>query len=255
MEIANTPSPSESRLPLAPLNTLPLHTFEHICSYIPRTSLYPLSLASRFCNEATTQQRFSRIQFTIRSKFNLSEDLKVWRTVLSRGDRFRHVRRLVLVGHMMNRSSDDCDDGDSDSDSGSDYSDIESEKTEDCSELDSESENESGSDSDRDIAVKSLRFFPSRPHATPEHKTIQHDAWLPLAEFLGQLTDLKDLVYACTTQLPKCILEALHQHQPKCRLHVRTFSLRSLYEERDQPHDVDTDELALVKSPCLYSIC
>ncbi|KAG7288124.1 hypothetical protein NEMBOFW57_007647 [Staphylotrichum longicolle] len=149
-------------------------------------------------------------------------------------------------------SDDDSDDG-SDDDSDDD-SDTESDKTEDYSVADSESDNESDSDSDRDIAVKSFRFFPSRPHATAEHKRIQHNAWLPLVKFLGELTGLKDLVYACTTQLPKCVLEALHQAHPQCRLHIRTFSLRSLYQEKDQPHDIDPDELALVKSPCLYSI-
>ncbi len=45
--------------------------------------------------------------------------------------------------------------------------------------------------------------------------------------FLGQLPGLKDLVYACTHQVPACLLATLRQHHPRSRLHVHTFSLRN----------------------------
>ncbi|KAK3898160.1 hypothetical protein C8A05DRAFT_47445 [Staphylotrichum tortipilum] len=69
-----------------------------------------------------------------------------------------------------------------------------------------------------------------------EHKRAHDEAWLPFAEFLGQLPALTDL-----------------DHR-KSRLHVRTFSLHSLYQHRDQLHDIDPDEFELATLPCLYSI-
>jgi hypothetical protein len=89
---------------------------------------------------------------------------------------------------------------------------------------------------------------------TPQYKQAQREAWLPFAQFLGQLPGLTDLVYACINQIPACVLDALHQHLPRSRLHVRTFSLRSLYQERDQLDDIDPDEYLLATSSCLYSI-
>ncbi|KAK3896562.1 hypothetical protein C8A05DRAFT_39898, partial [Staphylotrichum tortipilum] len=80
------------------------------------------------------------------------------------------------------------------------------------------------------------------------------ETWLPFARFLGWLPALTDLVYACTHQVPACLLAALHEHHPRSRLHVRAFSLRSLFQKRDQLHDIDPDERALATSPCLYSI-
>ncbi|KAL2166913.1 hypothetical protein VTG60DRAFT_2021 [Thermothelomyces hinnuleus] len=115
-------------------------------------------------------------------------------------------------------------------------------------------DDDSDDDSDTDTDNESNFFEPGSPALSPGHKRAQHEAWLPFAQFLGQLPGLTDLVYSCTHQVPACVLTALHQHHPKSRLHVRTFSLRSLYQERDQLHDIDPDEFALATSPCLYSI-
>jgi hypothetical protein len=47
----------------------------------------------------------------------------------------------------------------------------------------------------------------------------------------------------------------LHNDLPRSRLHVHTFSLRSLFQQRDRLHDIDDDEYVLATSPSLYSIC
>ncbi|KAH6844613.1 hypothetical protein B0I37DRAFT_343081 [Chaetomium sp. MPI-CAGE-AT-0009] len=216
----------------APLETLPLHLFEYLCQYVPRRSLFSLSMASRVCYHAATPQRLSRVKLTIRDKEKLRGDLEKLVTMLGRHNLFRHVRRVVAIGCMNNGDkfddyyrkigpailADDDDDSDGDSESG----------------------------------------FGSKFHAGPalstEQKQAQHEAWLPFAQFLGQLPALSDLVYACTHQIPPCVLGALHQHHPKSRLHIDAFDLRSLYQERDQLHDIDPDDFALATSPCLYSL-
>jgi hypothetical protein len=78
----------------------------------------------------------------------------------------------------------------------------------------------------------------------------------PLAASIAQMPVLKDLTYNYACQLAPCILEAIHQFRPQCRLHINTFLLRCL-NEPDQFHpflDLENHELALATSPCLHSI-
>ena len=118
---------------------------------------------------------------------------------------------------------------------------------------------ESDSDEDEDGFCKPSKGVVEKSHGasplpTHEEREEQNKAWLPLAQFLDQLPDLKDLIYAYSNQIPMSILSSLHQHHPINRLHVHTFSLRSLFQPRDRPHDIDPDEFVLATSPCLSSI-
>ncbi|KAI4868615.1 hypothetical protein F4820DRAFT_409920 [Hypoxylon rubiginosum] len=77
------------------------------------------------------------------------------------------------------------------------------------------------------------------------------EQWRPLANLIRQLPMLSDVIYQCSTQFPPCLLEALHEHQPVCRLHVDSFRLRCL---GSTPMKMDQHELMLITSPCLHSI-
>ncbi|KAF2170888.1 hypothetical protein M409DRAFT_51134 [Zasmidium cellare ATCC 36951] len=82
----------------------------------------------------------------------------------------------------------------------------------------------------------------------------QDSSWRPVADLLEMLPGVRDLIWTCPQQFPPCLLRSLHEHEPlsSCRLHLRTFSLRSFethLEEIADPH-----ELMLVQSPNLYSI-
>lgn len=79
------------------------------------------------------------------------------------------------------------------------------------------------------------------------------DAWRPLSHFIRKLC-LTDLVYVCSHQIPVCVLKVLHQYSPETRLHMHTFSLRSLYQPRDKIHHIDPDEYLLATSPSIYSV-
>lgn len=78
-------------------------------------------------------------------------------------------------------------------------------------------------------------------------------AWMPLARFLARLPAVRDYIFDCKNQVPVCVLSALHQNHPKCRLHVSRFWLRSLIQSESDQHDIEPDEMALIKSPCLHS--
>jgi hypothetical protein len=74
-------------------------------------------------------------------------------------------------------------------------------------------------------------------------------AWKPVAKLLQRCPALSDLEYELDIQLAPCVLDALHQYHPRCRLHLRTFCARSLMGSEPDKH-----ELALASSPCLRSV-
>lgn len=74
-------------------------------------------------------------------------------------------------------------------------------------------------------------------------------AWTPIVALLQRCPALSDLIYELEYQLPPCVLDSIHQYHPHCRLHLRTFCVRSLMGNNPDKH-----ELALASSPCLHSI-
>jgi len=74
-------------------------------------------------------------------------------------------------------------------------------------------------------------------------------AWTPVVALLQRCPALSDLIYELEYQLPPCVLDAIHRYHPHCRLHLRTFCVRSLMGP-----EPDKYELALASSPCLHSI-
>lgn len=77
-------------------------------------------------------------------------------------------------------------------------------------------------------------------------------AWKPLAMTIGdQFQHISDFIWVCQNQFPPFLLRALEQYHPACRLHIRTFSLRSLriLEGEEDGVEVDNDEAMGGKSP------
>jgi hypothetical protein len=81
----------------------------------------------------------------------------------------------------------------------------------------------------------------------PIHKDDRH--WRPVASLIKDLPALRDLVYRPDEQFPPCLLDALHNYQPSCVLHLQTFNLGSVQED-----STDSYEYKLITSPSLYSI-
>lgn len=48
--------------------------------------------------------------------------------------------------------------------------------------------------------------------------------WEALGDLLQHLPSLKSFVYACSYQLPACILRVLESAKPSCGLHLETFA-------------------------------
>ncbi|KAJ5267136.1 hypothetical protein N7478_009944 [Penicillium angulare] len=98
-----------------------------------------------------------------------------------------------------------------------------------------------------------LRPFPRHhfPNGLWEYTIEEDKKWPPVADLIRKMPQLRDLLYGGLTQFAPCLLEALHQSRPSCRLWLNTFKLNSLWDGDGQ---IDPHELALVSSPCLYSI-
>jgi hypothetical protein len=247
-----TTSPSSSLL-----ETLPLLVLESICEYLAhgdskRRSLFVFSLTSKYCCFAASSQRFERICFKLRGRKKLRPDLDRWDKILGINGRARYVRRVKVVGFMpwlqVNETGEEREVAKAFQ--------LQTDRDEDEDEDENEEEMKSDGDNFCGPSKGIIRNFNggNPPLVTQKERQDQNEAWLPLAHFFAQLPALKDLIYACTNQIPICILSSLHQHHSNCRLHVLTFSLRSLYQPKDSPHDIDPDEFVLATSPCLHSI-
>ncbi|KAI0471788.1 hypothetical protein GGR56DRAFT_655526 [Xylariaceae sp. FL0804] len=75
------------------------------------------------------------------------------------------------------------------------------------------------------------------------------DAWEPLVRLVRTLTAVSDFEYSCHTRLPPCVLAAIHEFLPRCRLHLLSLLFEGSTDDVLDPH-----ELALASSPCLHSI-
>ncbi|KAJ4983398.1 hypothetical protein SVAN01_11090 [Stagonosporopsis vannaccii] len=97
--------------------------------------------------------------------------------------------------------------------------------------------------------IHSIRPIPEwRPQTWPQ----ADKCWETLAQFISTL-HLKELVWASTRELPRCIISVLNKQLPTCRLHIYGFDLRSLHQ-RGTLQDIEETEYLLATSPCLYSI-
>lgn len=227
-----SPSPMPSS---ATLENLPLLVHELLCEYLGisdsnRQSLYAFSLTSRRCCAATARERFGRICFAVKDYHQLQQVLARADDVLSIDGRNRYVRRIKIKGRMKYRT--------------------ENAKPAGTSYPGSSGDGEGGSPQLQ--SQGSLAGF--EPAMTEPYNTQNHQEWQPLASFLSKSPGLKHFIWASANQVPRCILDVLHNQLPDTRLHVENFSLRSLYQKRTELRDIDLDEYALASSPSLTSI-
>jgi hypothetical protein len=274
---APDPDPTMTQLPpsapltaaAALLEQLPLDILEEICEHLAmqerrRSSLFAFSLASKTCYAAAARQRASRICITIRTPDKLRRDLERWEQMLLPRDHYRRVRIVKITGCMSFQESDDNS---------------ESNDMEEAARHDEDSHHSwypyNACEPPRFPVDFEERLIKS---LTPEEKARVKEAWIPLAHLLTKLPGLTDFVHACSDQIAPNVLSSLHQNCPQTRLHMHTFSLRSCFEHRsnrppflgqplidcdslidnlrlnDWDHHIDEDDLAIVTSPCLYSI-
>ena len=237
--------------PMAPnrLQDLPLHVLDELCGRLTRDKagrrgLLALSLTSTRLAGLTTRFRLQTVHLVVKGPQKLRSDIATLTDVLAARDNVPYVRRLEIRGSMSRAASGERQ-------SGGDHG---------------EQASLQGANGpvhdywppdDGDFwgpAREPVDFDPTGPGSAGQGRVRDQAAWSCLASFIGELIQLADVVYACEDQVPVCILEVLHTHPLRPRLHVHSFSLRSLYQPASSLRDIDLDEYILASSPCLSSI-
>ncbi|GIJ81688.1 hypothetical protein Asppvi_000188 [Aspergillus pseudoviridinutans] len=80
-------------------------------------------------------------------------------------------------------------------------------------------------------------------------RNIDYECWDSVAELIKRLPALDNLHHLHYEQFAPCLLQALHQYRPECRLHLHSFVLRTIWEPTAEEH-----EYSLVTSPSLHSL-
>jgi hypothetical protein len=238
------------RFSCSPLENLPLLVLESICEDLATTDfrrrgLFAFSMVSKRCCAVAARERFERIHLAVENGQQLRRLIVSWDDILRIENRARHVRRVKVTGRMKMESENSSQTHLTDAIQTQVYSDP------------NDSDPDEDSDADEDAFSAPPRHSSlagDEPAITLEFKAMSNRVWQPLARFLLRCPGLKHFIWASTHQIPRCILDHLQQQLPSCRLHINTFSLRSLYQWRNQLHDIDADEYALVTFPSLSSI-
>lgn len=214
------------------LDALPLETLQQIAGRLHEThrpSLCAFSLASEQCHQAALPEIFREIRLTVRNLDALQRKVDTLVEILTRTASARHVRYLSIKGFLR---LDDEEGPAADEDSSTGFSRI------------------YGLDDilpDEEPILEGSRVLSDEPVIARYSE--QDMAWLPVIGLVKILPRLDTLVYNCPNQFPPSLLDALHEHQPQCRLHHLTFRMRSLLSDVPDPY-----EMALATSPCLHRV-
>ena len=235
---------------LSTLETLPLETLDAICTLLvshdgSREAIACFSLVSFRCSAAAARYRLERVRLEVCDRRQINQLVGKLDHAFGQDGRAGYLRQMKLIGGMSTAQEDEEQINTPRLTTGNRHVRIrEEDMHDDCygmSKLPRSDGSVLGQES-------------PGPVPSPEEKILIDEAWSPLIGFISGLHGMTDLVYACTDQVPRCLLWALHTYQPTTRLHVHNFSLRSLYQWSDQLHLIDPDEYTLLTSPSLYSI-
>lgn len=205
------------------LYDLPVENLQHIANYLHAShipSLVSFALASKACHDVAKVWLFHNIQLEVNTTdpTQLQQEAGKWTETLQRTRSQHHVRQV----HIVLQSSE------------------------------WKLNNNGYSGWDEVYETGRYRSEDSVLLGDGEFKPVDQEtdrAWLPVADLIGLLSHVTDLVYTLAHTLPPCLLRVLHEQHPQCRLHLHRFRFKSLHEATIDPH-----EMAIATSPCLYSV-
>lgn len=196
-------------------------------------SLHAFSLASKSCCAIAKSNRFQNIHFETVAENRLFVDIEHWEGILQRHNAYSSVHRLTVHGFIPLTKYNHP--------SYSETPNIPLSSQRPCP----------GEDEWTDLESRySNVLYPGPKPADLETMT----AWEPLARFIKKLSGLRDLLWTAWAAFPPCILEVLHQDLPKCRIHLRSSTLKHLYGSSPLPAGYESYECALATSPSLSSL-
>ncbi|KAF2445511.1 hypothetical protein P171DRAFT_520289 [Karstenula rhodostoma CBS 690.94] len=220
------------------LLSLPLEILQQTIECVEtlhRPSLFSFSLTSKACRKASAFLLFRRLTVTVHDRDRLRCDVNTLLSALSRTDSARQVRRLGIKGAPKPKPR--------------------------TKERDSQAAYPNWRCTNWLVEQGLVDILPDEEPNCNHNSYVVYDEgvtkrssdedtdWAPVVALLQETPHLQDLVYDCKTQFPPCLLETLHERLPQCRLHHRTFRLRTLLWGVPYPY-----EMQLATSPCLHSV-
>jgi hypothetical protein len=230
------------------LEELPLLVLDEICEYLKADTFEDaigfasLCQTNKYCYEVTRRARDSRLSLNFYTPSELIKRIEEF------SGRHQLIRTIVVDGCMWA-----ADEEDNEEDNGEDNGEEDREKNE--SEDESETDEEDTEEADEQSENQQEPIIEeSWSETSGEFRMATKIMWEPLAQFLLKCRGLKELVWQSDDQVPRCILDILHDQLPRVHLHVDKFDLRSLHQEPDHLHDIDPDEYMLATSPSLRTV-
>jgi hypothetical protein len=193
---------------------------QQTCGFLSRDDLSRFSLVSKKCWAASRLHVFRTVCVTFSSPTTLEASVERWNEVLKVSESFPYVRHVqVLAGNLYDLPRIAAH-----------------QHFVDCG--------------DRPLDPWKFCAINQR-----DSELLTDDAqWQKLNDFIQRFPALQEITWGCAEQIPCCVLKYLHTSLPQCRLHMRNFSLRSLVQPPQIPIQINSHELEIVTSPCLYSI-
>lgn len=220
------------------LGGLPFEILQQIAGHLHdthRASLCSFGLVNSRCHGVTLPITFREIQLTVRDHPALQRDVDALTEILSRAGSARHVRHLKIKG-FLSSTAEETENSQDEENRFTLTREIAWFKTTGIGEI--------LTDEEPILFAKHVCHEPVIAKGSEEDR-----AWAPFVGLIKTLPHLATLVYDCRNQFPPSLLDVLHEHNPRCKLHHFTFRLRSL-----QSDVIDPYEMALATSPCLYSV-
>lgn len=232
----------------SPFEALPHIVLDLVCDYLAaeereRGNIFAFSLTSKICCQIATRRRFERIRLSVWDPQQLEHIISECDDVLRVGERHRHVRKAKITGFMSPEGE-------------------ERNLAKSVQSFGRWNDYELGWDETRledghEMTVLGpllvTHYAGSDPADMSEKKAKRNELWRPLGAFLARLPGLKTIIWASIDQMPRCILDLLHNQFPSSNPHLNTLSIRVPCQEEKALHDIDDDDdmYALATSPCL----
>jgi hypothetical protein len=82
----------------------------------------------------------------------------------------------------------------------------------------------------------------------------QDDQWKVLVELIKSVPALRKLTWGCREQMPPCVLRYIDENLLQCQVYLANFHLRSLIRPSNITPRLDSYDLELATSRCIYGI-
>ncbi|KAI9931060.1 hypothetical protein MW887_010717 [Aspergillus wentii] len=218
------------------MDTLPSPVLLSICSLIWETSprtLRLFSLVNSNCYHASVPFLYRKLKLEVSTHQRLQDAVSELIVHPLRQQYLAYARQLNLQGKLFRQAESPEDEA----------------ELLQRQELFSEREPQSDICSELEMEPSYDLMLRSDQNKLEDAEKETSPSWLPLASLLARLQYLLEMNYTCENMFPPCLLEALSQYHPSCRLSLDMFRFTGCKGQETNPY-----EMKLIHSPCLHAV-